>query len=147
MCGNTHYETHCRWRPGEHFSCMSREGRIHCNCDHDHWFLKSFKISLKVRKRRSWHLNAVWSRQNWGLRWGIDRRVPVAACSLQTWMWSPRCRWSKSWRCRMPLPARSPLFSAVLLQSCINNDREKEKARIRKAKTRCIYFNYVKCLN
>ena len=44
--------------------------------------------------------------------------LPVVACSQPTWRWSPRCRWSRWWRCQRPPPAPSPLSSAAPPQSC-----------------------------
>ena len=52
-------------------------------------------------------------------RWRVSRPLlPVAACSRPTWRWSPRCHWSRWWRCRRPPPAPSPLSSAAPPQSC-----------------------------
>lgn len=105
---------------------MNRE--IHSDCDHEQWiifiFFQAFGLAWqmlrKVRKRTQKDGQKLWAAE-WES--AVTCCVPVAVYSLQTWTWSPQCRWSKSWRCQTPPPAPSPLVLAALLLNCMQRER------------------------
>lgn len=90
-----------------------REQRKRKHCDHSPLDLDKDKTLVHIY---------------WGPCSGVLMCLPVAVYSLQTWTWSLRCRWSKSWRCQKLLLAPSPLVSAALLPNCTvrENGRKSE---------------------